>query len=156
MVTRGYEVSPVLPEILPPLVWARLRSARRKARTGLLLYGIIRQGPIQISSQLPYVSIREGRRQLGIRGPGNRLPKWVSLMPGAHELSFQAGNSIRFSSFEARMSLNEGDVLIAVCEPVQRSKSPMADMWQLGIIDSAGRVRAEIHYTGASGSHRSR
>jgi hypothetical protein len=140
----GYEVSPVVPDVLPWLVRVWLRSARRKARTGLLLYGIIRQGPIQISSQMPYASIREGKRHLGMRGPSNRLPKWVSLTPGAHELSFQAGNSIRFSSFEARMSLNEGDVLVALCEPVQRSKSPKADMWKLGIIDSAGRVRAEI------------
>ena len=47
--------------------------------------------------------------------------------------------------FDERVTLNEGEVLVAVCEPVQPwtfyAKSPEADLWQPGIIDSEGRVR---------------
>ena len=143
MLDRGYNVSPVVPEDLPWLVrvWLRLARNRRKGRAGLILYGIIRQGPLQISRQLPYASIREGKRRLGVRGPTGRLPQWVSLPPGTHEFSFLAGNSIRSSSFQGRVTLNEGDVLVAVCEPVQPRKSPEADIWHLGIFDSAGHAR---------------
>lgn len=137
----GYRVSPVVPDDLPWLLRVRLRSARKKGRTGLILYGIIRQGQIQISRQRPYASIREGKRKLGSRDPTNRLPKWVSLAPGVHDLHFMAGNSIRFSFFDERVTLNEGDVLVAVCEPVQPRKSPEADLWRLGIIDSEGHPR---------------
>jgi hypothetical protein len=46
------------------------------------------------------------------------------------------------------MALDEGDVLVAVCEPVQPNtfyaKSPEADTWRPGIIDSAGRVRPAL------------
>jgi hypothetical protein len=90
----------------------------------------------------------EGKRDLGTRGPNARLPKWKSLSPGTHEIRFLAGNRIRSSNFEARMTLDEGDVLVAVCEPVQPNtfyaKSPEADTWRLGIIDSAGRVRSTL------------
>jgi hypothetical protein len=42
--------------------------------------------------------------------------------------------------FDERVTLNEGDVLVAVCEPVQPRKSPEADLWSLGIIDSEGHT----------------
>jgi hypothetical protein len=138
-------VSPVVPADLPWLVRVRLRSARKKGRTGLILYGIIRQSPRAMTRQLPFATIREGKRNLGSCSPVERLPKWVPLAPGAHELSFHAGNTIKFSAFDERVTLNEGDVLVAVCEPVQPrtfyAKSPEADMWRLGIIDSEGHAR---------------
>jgi len=121
VLAAGYTVSPVVPEDLPwsVRVWLRLARKSRKGRAGLILYGIVRQGPRQISRQLPYASISEGKRTLGVRSPTGRLPKWFPSRPGAHEFSFLAGNSIRSSSFQGRVTLNEGDVLVAVCEPVQ-------------------------------------
>jgi hypothetical protein len=119
VIGSGYTVSPVVPEELPWLVRLRLRSVRKKGRTGLILYGIIRQGPRQISRQLPYAGLMEGKRHLGTRSPSAHLPKWKSLSPGTHEILFLAGNRIRSSNFDARITLDEGDVLVAVCEPVQ-------------------------------------
>jgi hypothetical protein len=107
----------------------------------VLLYGIIRQGAREISRQRATASISEGKRLLVFQSPHNRLPKWISLPPGPHDLHFQAGNSIRSSFFDERLTLNEGDALVAVCEPVQKRKSPEADLWSLGIIDSEGRTR---------------
>jgi hypothetical protein len=95
----GYVVRPVIPDDLPWVVRVRLRSAQKRGRTGLILYGRIRQGPRQISWQLPYAGIMEGKRRLGVRSPNARLPKWKSLSPGTHELRFNAGNSLRSSSF---------------------------------------------------------
>jgi hypothetical protein len=141
----GYTVSPVVVGDLPWLVRVRLRSAQNRGRTGLILWGRIRQGPRSISLQLPYAGIMEGKRRLGTRGPSGHLPKWKSLSPGTHELTFMAGNRLRSSSFVEPVTLNEGDVLVAVCEPVQPNtlfaKSPEADLWSLGIIDSKGHAR---------------
>jgi hypothetical protein len=80
-----------------------------------------------------------GAGRLPVRiGP---LPKWIFLPPGPHDLHFQAGNSIQSSFFDERLTLNEGDVLVAVCEPSAETQEPEADLWSLGIIGSEGNVR---------------
>jgi hypothetical protein len=140
-----YSVRPVVPADVPWPARVRLRSARRKGRTGLILYGIIRQSPRAMTRQLPFATVSEGKRDLASCSPVERRPKWVPLAPGQHELRFHAGNTLRFSVFDERVSLDEGDVLVAVCEPVQPrtfyAKSPEADRWSLGIIDSGGHAR---------------
>jgi hypothetical protein len=142
----SYSVRPLAADDLPWLVRVRLRSPRKKGRTGLIVYGIIRTPPRSISRKRPYVSIHEGNRRLGICSPTRRLPKWASLAPGERKLLFLAGRPVSFSAFEERVALSDGDVLVAICEPVQPStfyaKSPEADTWYLGIIDSAGRWAA--------------
>jgi hypothetical protein len=144
--TAAYSVRPLAADALPRLVRVRLRSARKKGRTGLLLYGIIRTGPRAVTRKAPVVSIREGKRRLGIRGPTSfHLPKWASLAPGTHDLRFFASRSVSSTYFEQRVALSDRDVLVAICEPAQPwtfyAPSPEADIWYLGIIDSAGRAR---------------
>jgi hypothetical protein len=142
---QAYRVSPLVADDLPWPVRVRLRSARKKGRTGLLLYGIIRTWPRAMTRETPLVWITEGKRRLGICSPTRHLPKWVALVPGAHDLSFFASRTVAFSSFDDRVTLSEGDVLVAVCEPVQPNtfyaRSPDADLWNLGIIDSKGHAR---------------
>jgi hypothetical protein len=141
----GYAVSPVVLDQLPWMVGVRLRSAQNRGRTGFILYGRIRQGPRAISSRLPHAGIMEGKRRLATRGASGRLPQWKSLSPGTHKLTFIAGDGNDFSAFDQPVTLNEGDVLVAVCEPVQPNtfyaKSPEVDQWSLGIVDSKGRTR---------------
>jgi hypothetical protein len=143
----AYSVSPLAaPDALPWLVRARLRPARKKGRTGLLLYGIIRTGPRAVTRKAPSVSVADGKHRMGMCSPTSHRPKWASLAPGPHDLRFLASRSVSFSAFDLRVTLSDGDVLVAICEPVQPwtfyAPSPEADTWQLGILDSAGQVRS--------------
>lgn len=133
------------PAKLPWLVRLKLRSVRKKGLTGVLLYGVIRAGSRSISSKKPSVSVREGRRRLGLCSSSSPLPKWAALAAGTHELLFLASRSVSSSSFSGQVSLRDGDVLVAVCEPIQPwviyAKSPSADTWKLGIIGTDGEIR---------------
>jgi hypothetical protein len=140
-----YSVRPLTEISLRRRVQRRLRSARRKHLTGIIVYGIIRQGPRAISSRIPTVSVREGKRRLGLCDAASHRPKWAVLAPGAHDLLFLASRSSSSSSFQRRVTLSDQEVLVVVCEPVQPrtifAKSPEVDTWYLGIIDSAGEIR---------------
>jgi hypothetical protein len=142
----AYGVRPLAADALPWLVRVRLRPARKKGRTGLLLYGIIRTWPRAVTWKAPSVSVMGGKHRLCMCSPSSHRPKWASLAPGPHDLRFFAIRSVSFSAFDLRVTLSDGDVLVAICEPVQPwtfyAPSPEADTWYLGIIDSAGRVRS--------------
>jgi hypothetical protein len=142
----AYSVSPLAVDALPWLVRVRLRRARRKGRTGLLLHGVIRTGPRAATRKTPSVSASSGQRQLGECSAFSHHPKWAALAPGPHALRFLVSRSISHSAFDLRVTLDDGEVLVAVCEPVQSwtfyAPSPAADTWYLGIIDPAGRVRS--------------
>jgi hypothetical protein len=141
----AYSVHPLTAISLPWRVRRRLRSARKKHRTGIIVYGIIRQGPRAISSKIPSVSVSEGKRWLGTCSSYSHRPKWAALAPGVHELLFLASRSASSSAFRKRVTLSGEDVLLAICEPVQPwtfyAKSPTVDTWYLGVIDSAGEIR---------------
>ena len=68
----------------------------------------------------------------------SKLPKWVPLEPGVHDLRFSASRwNGSGTSFRRCVDLTAGEVLVAVCEPVQPpvfyAKSPSADLWHLGV-----------------------
>lgn len=145
MPAATYSVNPLTAVKLPWLVRRKLQSVRRKGKAGLLLYGIIRTGSRSMSRKQPVVSVGEGNNSLGMCSSHSRLPKWCPLAPGTHDLLFLASRWVSSSSLRARVSLLDGDVLVAVCEPVQPwtiyAKRPAVDTWYLGVIDSAGEIR---------------
>ena len=149
-IPSAYSVHPLTAIGLPWLVRLRLRSARKKHRTGIIVYGIIRTGPRAITSKQPSVSVAEGKHWKGKHWLGtcssySRRPKWAALAPGVHDLLFLASRPTSSSSFQKRVALSGEDVLVVICEPVQPwtiyGKSPSVDTWYLGIIDSAGEIR---------------
>lgn len=122
------------------LSW-RLRRVSQWHETGLLMHGIIRTPSRSMSPKNPGVSIREGKARLCLARSSTQLPKWVPLPPGEHILTFTAVRVRSSSRFERRFVLAEGDVLVAVCEPIQPwtfyAKSPSADQWHMGVITQA-------------------
>lgn len=134
-IPSAYRVHPLTAISLPWRVRRRLQSARKKRRTGLIVYGIIRTGSRNISSKLPSVSVAEGKRWLGTCSSYSHRPKWAALTPGVHDLFFLASRSASSSAFRKRVMLSGEDVLVVICEPVQPwtiyGKSPEVDTWGL-------------------------
>jgi hypothetical protein len=126
---------------LPWLVRLQLNRVRRQRRTGLLLYGMIRTAARSRSKYAPVVSVREGRHLLCMCSNTSKFPKWVNLGPGLHDLGFLAGTRRTSSSFDRSFNLNDGDVLVAICEPIQSklvfAQRQPANLWYLGILGSA-------------------
>jgi hypothetical protein len=124
---------------LPWLAGMRLRMIRKRPRTGLLLHGIIRTSARSASGWAPVISVREGDRRLCLCSAESKLPKWVPLEPGSHDLHFFAGRMrFTYSSFDATVVLEAGDVLVAIGNPIQSrlifTKRLTADHWYLGVI----------------------
>lgn len=137
-----YVVDPLSGVKLSWLLRRRLRRVRARHETGLLMQGIIRTPSRSMSPKNPGVSIREGKTWLCTAQSSTQLPKWVPLAPGEHNLTFHAYRSRSHSSFARRFVLAEGDVIVAICEPIQPwtifAKSPSADHWYLDVITRAG------------------
>jgi hypothetical protein len=144
-IPSAYRVHPLTAISLPWRVRRRLRSVQEKRRTGIIVYGIIRTGPRNISSKMPSVSVAEGKRWLGTCSSYSHRPKWAVLTPGPHDLFFLASRPASSSAFRKRVTLGGEDVLVVICEPVQPwaiyAKSPEVDTWYLGIIDATGEIR---------------
>ena len=132
-----YAIKPLGEAKLSWLARRKLYKHQERRETGLLLHAIIRTPSRSMSSKKPGVAIREGESLLFRSSAYSRLPKWVSIAPGAHDLAFHAYRSSSGSSFTKRIVLAEGNVLVVVCEPIQAwqvyGKSPSADTWYLGI-----------------------
>lgn len=123
---------------LPRLGRIWLHWIRRRQRTGVLLCAIIRTPARSMARTAPVVALREGADRLCASGRSSKGPKWVPLEPGVHDLRLSAvrpdGSG---TSFRRCVNLAPGEVLVAVCEPVQPpvfyAKSPTADRWHLGV-----------------------
>ena len=114
----------------------------------MLLCAVIRTPARSMSPKAPVVALREGADRLCVSGHLSKSPKWVPLEPGVHELRFSATRGSGSGTyFRLSVNLAPGEVLVAVCEPVQPSvfyaKSPSDDLWFLGIT-VAGRGPARF------------
>ncbi|WP_328675012.1 hypothetical protein [Streptomyces sp. NBC_00343] len=117
----------------------RLRRVQESGRTGVLLIAEIREPIRSFTDRAGIVSIRENGQKVCSRDRCTKAPKFVELTPGFHDLEFMV---IRFkesktSSFRKTVKLREGDVLIALCDPVQPNtfyrKSRPVDSWFIGV-----------------------
>ena len=139
-----YMVEPLSEAKLSRVLRSRLRAVAKRHGTGLLMQGIIRTPTRSMSSKNPSVAIRKGETWLCMASSSMlfpRFPKWVTLVPGEHDLAFHAFRSKSHSSFSKRFALAESDVLVAICEPIQPwtifGKSPTADHWWIGVISQS-------------------
>lgn len=116
----------------------KLRRARHAGRTGLVLQGIIRTGTRSLSGNQAVVGVDEGSKELGMVSAHARSAKWASLSPGRHRLRFIATRTASSSVFERDFELKGGQILVAVCEPIQPwspfGRSPTEDRWYIGIV----------------------
>ena len=138
MTENAYSVQSLADVKLPWLVRRKLRRAKKKGLTGVLVYGVIRTPVRGVTFQPPGVSVLdETGRLLGLCTPQSKLPKWFDLPPGPHRLKFLAGQPKSSSSFYRDVDLHSGEVVVAVCEPVQPwvfyAHTPSMDRWYIGI-----------------------
>lgn len=127
------------PERLPWRARRRLQKAHRRGRTGLLLVAEIREpirAPVEKAGS---VLLLEGGKELCYRSKFNRSPKFVEMATGVHDVEFVVvRNRVRkSSSFRRAFTLREGEIFVAICDPVQWNtfyrKSPLMDSWVIGI-----------------------
>lgn len=116
----------------------KLRRAQRRGRTGVVLQGIIRTGTRSLQGRQAVVGIDEGAKELGMVSAHARSAKWANLSPGRHRLRFIATRTASSSVFERDIELKSGQILVAVCEPIQPwspfGRSPEEDRWYIGIV----------------------
>ncbi len=112
-----------------------LRRVQRSGGTGVLLIAEIREPIRSFSDKAGIVSIREDGQRICSRDRFVKAPKFVELAPGLHDLEFVVirFRASRTSSFRRAVELQEGDVLVALCDPVQPNtfyrKSRTVDSW---------------------------
>lgn len=117
-----------------------LGRAQKRGRTGVLLIAEIREPIRSLTDRAGTVSIRENGLEICYRDRFSKAPKFVELAPGLHELEFTVIRlrESRTSSFRRAVELQEGDVLVALCDPVQPNtfyrKSQAVDSWFVGIL----------------------
>ncbi|MBK6011636.1 hypothetical protein [Streptomyces sp. MBT53] len=137
---------------LPWRARGRLRGVRRNGRTGVLLIAEIREPVRSFTDRAGVVSVRENGLKICSRDRFATAPKFVDVPPGLHDMQFtvRRWRASRTSSFRRTVELREGDVLVALCDPVQPNtfyrKSPSMDSWIVGII-SAGEDASDSFKT---------
>ncbi|WP_174479420.1 hypothetical protein [Streptomyces hokutonensis] len=118
----------------------RLRRIRKRGRTGVLLIAEIREPVRSFTDRAGVVSVRENGLEICFRTRSAKAPKFAELAPGLHDLEFRVSRprASGTSSFRRAVALREGDVLVALCDPVQPNtfyrKSRTADSWFVGIL----------------------
>ncbi|MFJ8002713.1 hypothetical protein ACIQ7D_37415 [Streptomyces sp. NPDC096310] len=121
----------------------RLRRALNRGRTGVLLGAEIREPPRSMSPNWSTVWIKKDGESLAACSKIERLPKFVDLTPGSHELIFIVTRTRKGgTSFTKTVTLHPGEILVALCEPIQPNvfykKSPAADTWKFGVFSNNG------------------
>jgi hypothetical protein len=136
-----YEVRELSAAEIPWLARARLRRIRRQRKTGVLLYGLIRTPARSASTWSPVVSVREDGKRLCICGSARKFPKFASLSPGAHKLTFLAATLRERSTFDRTFELAGGDVIVAIGDPIETKwaweQRQAANIWYVGIVSSS-------------------
>lgn len=124
---------------LPLMARVRLRRARRRHRTGLILAASIREGYNSPSKYRPIVTVSADGRRLGSRSPTEPMSKWIALPPGTHQVTFHVTRSSSSSTVKRDVHLADGEILIAYCRPKDRRfpfdrKPPPPDHWYIGVV----------------------
>lgn len=125
---------------IPLLVRWRLRKAKKAGRTGVLLFAEIREPVRSLTFKAGITSLWEGDKELCARSRDAKTPKFVELAPGPHHIEFKVIRlrSSNSTSFQQVVDLQEGDVLVALCDPVQAHvfyrRSPEVDSWVIGVL----------------------
>ena len=123
-------------EKLPWSARRLLRRARRDGAAGVLLHAAIHEPVRGVSSRSSVVSVREGGKRLCMCSKTSKFPKFAALPPGTHELEFAVTRTRGGTSVTRTATLRAGEVLVALCEPVQPDtvyrRGPSVDGWRIG------------------------
>lgn len=129
-------------DALPRSVRKILRRSNRRGRTGLIFRCAMRDTFRSVTRKWSLVSIEcEGKILCEMSNTSVKRPVFVELSPGRHELTFRVirAKRSRNTVFHEEVSLREGDVFLALCEPIQPDvfyrKSPTEDTWRIGVVD---------------------
>ncbi|WP_371660678.1 hypothetical protein [Streptomyces sp. NBC_00280] len=104
------------------------------------MFAEIREPIRSLTHKAGVVSLWENDEELCYRSRDAKMPKFVELPPGLHQFEFKvirvrAGKS---TWFQREMDLKEGEILVALCDPVQSNvfyrRSPDRDTWVVGVI----------------------
>lgn len=74
-----------------------------------------------------------------------KRPVFIDLPPGRRELTFRVirARKARGTLFKEEVTLREGSVFVALCEPIQPDvfyrKSPTKDTWKIGQLECGAR-----------------
>ncbi|GAA2687922.1 MULTISPECIES: hypothetical protein [Actinosynnema] len=126
-------------EMVPPGAKWRLSRARKKQRTGILLYVVSRAKNVDTVSSNWRIAIlsREGRTLCGI-STQSPFTKFVPLPSGLHRIRFDSAGNYGAVDFFRNVLLGERDVLVARCQPgyswkpFDRNRPP--ERWHLGVL----------------------
>lgn len=133
-----YTVVPLKEITLPRRLQRQLHNAQERHDTGVLLHGIIWMSPQSMSPKRPTLAIWEGKKRLCIFTSYDRRPRWASLEPGEHDITFHVSRSRSSNRFTTTHTLATGDILVAVCEPIQAwtigKTSPLSDKWHISVL----------------------
>ncbi|MFJ6437274.1 hypothetical protein [Streptomyces sp. NPDC091416] len=87
-----------------------------------------------------------GKALCEMSGTTFKRPMFVDLPPGEYELAFRVirARRNRGTVFREKVLLREGDILLALCEPIQPNvfyrKSPTEDTWRIRLVESDPRA----------------
>lgn len=134
-------------DALPWSVKRILRRSNRLGRTGLIFRCAMRDSHRSWTRKWSIVSIEcEGSVICRMGNTSLKRPVFVDLPPGRHELTFRVirARRSRYTVFQEEIFLRNGDVFLALCEPIQPDvfyrKSPAEDVWRIGLADSCRSV----------------
>lgn len=125
---------------MPWRVRRRLRKEQGRGRTGVLLFAEIREPIRSLTHKAGVVALWEDDIEICYRSHTARAPKFVELPPGSHCLDFKVlrVRKSRSTSFQKVVTLEEGDILVVLCDPVQSNvfykRSPEVDSWVVGVL----------------------
>lgn len=132
---------------LPTSARFLLWYARRRGKSGLLFHCAMRDNFRSMTLKWSIVTIEWGGETLcGMSGTTFKRPMFVGLPPGEYELTFRVirARRNRGTVFREKVLLREGDVFLALCEPIQPNvfyrKSPTEDTWRIGLVESGRRA----------------
>ncbi|MFE1989530.1 hypothetical protein [Streptomyces mirabilis] len=131
---------------IPWSVRRRLHRERKKGMTGVLLFAEIREPIRGLTNKSGVISLWENDAELCYRSSTARKPKFVVLSPGPHRIDFRVLRlrKSKSTSFQKVVQLEEGDILVAMCDPVQPNvfyrRSPEADSWIVGVVSPREKV----------------
>lgn len=137
------EIGSKTPASVRLLLW----YTRRRGKSGLLFHCAMRDNFRSMTLKWSIVTIEwNGKTLCEMSGTTFKRPMFVCLPPGKYELTFRVirARRSRGTVFREQVFLREGDVFLALCEPIQPNtfyrKSPTEDTWRIGILESELRV----------------
>lgn len=133
------EVADLNWDLVPPGAKWRLNQAKKKQRTGILLYVVSKAKNVDtISNNWRVVILSREHKTLCSISTQLPFTKFTPLPSGLHRIRFDSAGHYGAIDFFREVPLRERDVLVARCQPgyswkpFDRNRPP--ERWNLGIL----------------------